>query len=118
MSPDFIRVLDAVCRERPRASDAIVWLQGDRYDRAEKTHSLFIKNWAPMILLSGNNILLDSDARLDEDNVSLLNMKQWLLDHEIPASAILIDDQAMNTHDQAARTVRLALKSVGTASSS
>jgi len=58
----------------PEKADAIVWLQGDRYDRGNKVLELFKKGFAPKILVSGNNVRVGKlgeidafhDARLDE----------------------------------------------------
>lgn len=88
-------------QERPKGSDAIVWLQGDRYDRGEKVLGLFQKNFASFIFLTGNNELLGKDTRPGEDNVSLSAMAQWLMDRGVPEIAIHIDDRSMNTREQA-----------------
>lgn len=94
--------------EKPRAADVIVWLQGDRYDRAEKVLSLFTAGFARLILLSGNNILIGEGPRPGENNISLVEMKQWLMSHQVPENAMVVDETSMNTREQAIHIVTIA----------
>ncbi|MFA7314333.1 MAG: YdcF family protein [Candidatus Magasanikbacteria bacterium] len=84
--------------EKPEKSDVIVWLQGDRFDRGEKVLELFRNKFAPIILISGNNIRMGQqgekeaffDANLDE-------IKNYLINNGIKQQKILIDDKSLNT---------------------
>lgn len=96
-------------QEQPKESDAIIWLQGDRYDRGEKVIELFQKNFAPLIFLTGNNKLLGKETRPGEENISLSDMAQWLMDRGVPETAIRIDDRSMNTREQAIHVMAEAL---------
>jgi len=107
---DFQELLRLTLAQAPEKADAIVWLQGDRLDRGPKTLELFQAGFAPVILLTGNNVLLGPDARLEEDNIGLLEMRSWLMERGVPADSILVDDRSMNTRDQAIKTLDLAAK--------
>lgn len=90
------------------SGDAIVWLQGDRYDRGDVTLDLYKKEKASNIILSGNNVLLGVGPRLGEDNVSLEEMKVWLLERGVPEEAIEIESNSMNTRDQSLHICEIA----------
>jgi uncharacterized SAM-binding protein YcdF (DUF218 family) len=87
-------------KRRIESSDAIVWLQGDRYDRAGTTFDLYRRGTAPFIVISGNNALIGEGKRPGENNISLEEMESWLLKRGVPRSAILFDSSSMNTRDQ------------------
>lgn len=96
--------------KEPEAGDAIVWLQGDRYDRGKKVLVLFKEKYAPLILLSGNNVLLSPRQRPGEKNISLPAMKRWLIKNGVKSRHIIVDDKAMNTKGQAMNVISLAQK--------
>lgn len=62
---------DMVLAQPPCKADAIIWLQGDRFDRAQKCLDLYQAGFAPLLVLTGNNQFLGKDVRPEEDNVSL-----------------------------------------------
>src|SRR3989338_2619752 len=99
-----------VTSQKPQSSDMIVWLQGDQFDRASKVLELWEQKMAPRIILTGNNALLGSDTRPGEHNFSLNEMQAWLVSRGVPDAAIMIDDQAKNTHEQAVNTLNFARK--------
>ena len=105
----FKLLYNLLLKERPEVADVIVWLQGDRYDRAPITLKLFKEKYAKKILISGNNILIGKGAKMGEKNVSLEMMKKYLLKKGIKEKDILIDDGAMNTKDQAEHISQMAV---------
>lgn len=110
MSANLISQLTKkVLAEKPRPADCIIWLQGDQFDRAAKVLELFRAGFAPLIVLSGNNVLLGkNEKRPDENNISLEAMKKWLLDNQVPEREIMIDDRSLNTREQAEHVISLA----------
>jgi len=104
----FVKLYDLVLSQFPEKSDIIIWLQGDRLDRATKVLKLYRAGWAKKILISGNNILVGSGPRPGEKNISLATMEKWLWEKGIKKSDIIVDDGAMNTKDQAEYVINLA----------
>lgn len=105
---EFKKIYDLLEQERAVKSDAIVWLQGDRYDRANKTLRLYNDGWAKKIIISGNNILIGNKTRKGENNISLESMKQFLLKKGVAEKNLIIDCESMNTKDQAVHVLKLA----------
>ena len=97
-----------ILTEKPEVSDAIVWLQGDRYDRGPKTLELFQRGFAPVILISGNNELIGPEKRVGENNISLSEMKAWLIEHGVDDEVIITESKSFNTRDQAVNVISLA----------
>jgi uncharacterized SAM-binding protein YcdF (DUF218 family) len=95
------KLLKSIKQEKPQKADAIVWLQGDRYDRGRKVLNLFRGGWAPKIVVSGNDLLIGPDKIPGENNVSLTEMVKWLKKRGIKSRQIIIDGQSFNTLDQA-----------------
>jgi len=104
----FIILHDLLLKEEPCSAEAIVWLQGDRYDRARKVFKLYQAGWSRRIIITGNNILLGKKTRPGENNISLEKMKESLLRRGVKASDLLIDDGAMNTNEQAKHVLKMA----------
>jgi hypothetical protein len=96
--------------ERTKPCDAIIWLQGDRYDRADVVLDIYKKRFASKIVLSGNNVLIGIGVRPGEDNVSLYDMEKWLLEHGVPSEAIVMEPHSMNTRDQSLNVCEMAKK--------
>lgn len=96
--------------EEPVHGDVLVWLQGDRYDRAEKIIELYKKNYAPRILITGTSLLIGKDIKPEENNISLDDMKQWLLERGVEEKNIIIDEGAMNTREQAEHVITRAIQ--------
>jgi len=105
---EFKKLYDLLRQEKVAKADAIIWLQGDRYDRAPKTLKLYNDGWAKKIIISGNNILIGDKTRKGEKNISLDSMRQFLLKKGIAARNLIIDGGAMNTKEQAAHILELA----------
>lgn len=110
MDAVILELQNLVTSQLPEPSDVIVWLQGDQFDRAPKVLELWQKNFAPRILLSGNNVLLGENIRPGENNFSLDQMKTWLIKHKVPEKFIVVNDSAMNTREQAENVLALAQK--------
>jgi len=104
----FIALLELIRQEKPEKADAIIWLQGDRYDRGRKVLTLFKSGWAREIVISGNNYLVGPDKKLGENNISLTEMVEYLKKRGIESQRIMIDDQSFNTKDQAKNVLKLA----------
>jgi|GEM_PF-511463 len=94
--------------EKPQRASVIVWLQGDRYDRAQKTLKLYNDGWAKKIIISGNNILIGDKTRKGEKNIPLDSMRQFLLKKGVAPKDLIIDDSALNTKEQAVHILKLA----------
>ena len=99
---------ELVENEPVRPSDVIVWLQGDRLDRAARVLELWNRKIAPIIVVSGNDSLVGPSTRTGENNISTVEMARWLLNHEVPPQAIVVDDESFNTRDQAVNVLNLA----------
>jgi len=108
---NFKNILDKIMEEKPQEADAIVWLQGDRYDRARKVLGLFKKGWAKKILLSGNNIP-PTMKRIEgvDYEITLINLADWLKKRGVNSKDILIDDKSFNTAMQANNVLLIAKK--------
>lgn len=101
-------LFDRLFKQKPYEANAIIFLQGDRFDRAPKVVALYRENFARYILITGNNDLVGRGKRNEENDVHLLKLKEYLVRHGIPQESIFIDDASMNTLDQARNTVRIA----------
>jgi len=88
---------------KPEKADAIVWLQGNMYDRGEKVLELYHAGYAPWIVVTGNNT-----RAVEDDNVKIHDIVSWLEKHGVDRSAVLVDDQSINTLDQATHVVASA----------
>lgn len=105
---EFKKLYNLIIKEMPQSSDVILWLQGDRYDRASKVVWLYKNNYGKKIIITGNNLLIGKKLRIGEDNISLSQMKNHLLKRGIDKKNIIIDDGAMNTRDQAEHIFKIA----------
>lgn len=95
-------------QQKPAPADSIVFLQGDRFDRADKVQSLFNNALARLIFITGNNILAGRGKRYEENDVRLSKLKERLINKGIPEEAIIIDEHSLNTYDQATNTIKTA----------
>lgn len=106
---DFEKFLSILLRiVSPQRSDAIVWLQGDGFERGGKVLDLYLAGWSDLIILSGNNFLLTNKDRPGETNVFLEDMKHWLCGRGVKEDDIIIESESMHTKDQADHVVNLA----------
>lgn len=101
-------LFEKILGQAPQKADAIVLLQGDQADRAPMALSLFQQRLAPLILISGNNVLVGPNTRPEESDFELALLEKYLVEHGVPASSVLIDDQAFNSFGQAVNAVRIA----------
>ena len=104
----FEKLYGLLLEEKPQLSDAIIWLQGDRYDRGHKVFKLYKEGYAKKIIISGNNVLIGNKIRIGETNVSLDKMKDFLLKKGVDEKCIIVDDGAMNTKEQAEHIFRIS----------
>jgi hypothetical protein len=107
---DFKKLQDLILLQPLKKADIIIWLQSDRYDHAVTIWNLYKNGWSNKIIISGNNILIGPDTKQGENNVSLAEMKNWLLKKGMKKNDLIIDDGAMNTKDQAEHIMSLAVK--------
>ena len=103
-----IKLYSLLLKEIPQSSDAIIWLQGDRYDRGYKVIKLYKEDYSKKIIITGNNILIGNKTRVGEANISLDAMKDFLLKKGVDNKSIIIDDGAMNTKEQAEHIFKIA----------
>lgn len=105
---EFKNLYNLLLKVKPKKADTIVWLQGDRYDRAFKVYRLYKDEWSKKIIISGNNVLIGNKLRLGENNISLDKMKNFLLKKGVRKKDLIIDDGAMNTKEQAEHILKTA----------
>jgi len=106
---EFLELIEIIKQEKPQKSDAIIWLQGDRYDRAGKVLNLFREGWAKRVVITGNDKLIGLSERPGEKNISLGEMAAYLKKKGIKDKFILIDNKSYNTADQAENVLQLAI---------
>jgi uncharacterized SAM-binding protein YcdF (DUF218 family) len=105
-----IKIQKMVMSENPHKSSVIVWLQGDRFDRAERALELLRSGISVYILITGNNKLIGKGVRFGENNVSIVDMEKWLIDKDVPSEYIIVDANALNTRQQAENTIDMAMR--------
>lgn len=105
---EFKKLHDLILKEKPEKADVIIWLQGDRYNRASKVIKLYKQNWSEKIIITGNNILIGDRKRPGERNISLEEMKKFLLKKGVNEKDLIIDNGAMNTKNQAEHVFKIA----------
>lgn len=110
MNKDFLKLYRALIRVKPEKSDAVVWLQGDRYDRGGVVVKIYKSKLANLIVISGNDILIGPHSRLGENNISLANMEKYLIRNGVAKRDIITDDGSLNTKEQATHIIKLAKK--------
>lgn len=103
-----VELFEKLLTQEPQHADAIVFLQGDRLDRAPKARSLHEQGFAEQILITGNNELAGRGKRSQENNVHLSKLKKYLVDRGVGEEVITVDERSMNTREQAANTIRRA----------
>lgn len=105
---DTARLFKKLLQQNPEPANAIIFLQGDRLDRAPAVVSLYKSGLAHVILITGNNDLIGPGKRNEENDIHLSKLKAYLLKRKIPEMAIMIDDQSLNTLEQAITAIRIA----------
>lgn len=104
----FKQLYNLILSEKTVKADAIVWLQGDRFNRSQKVLELYRAGYSDKIIVTGNNILVGAGQRPGENNISLPEMHDWLVLKGVAEPAILIDENSMNTKEQAENIITLA----------
>lgn len=107
MDKKIEQLQNLVMNQMAEKADAIVWLQGNMYDRGPKVLELFKMKYAPRIVVTGNNTRV-----VEEDDVHVDDIVRWLNEHGVSREEIMVDDQAMNTKDQAEHVIAMAVKYV------
>lgn len=105
---EVIRLYDFVLKQPAQKSQAIVWLQGDRYDRGKRVVELYKNKFAPKIVLTGNSVLIGKGRRPEENNISIKEMENWLIRQGIRRQDIIVDNNSLNTKEQAELVINLA----------
>lgn len=103
-----MQLFSKITSQAPQKSDAIILLQGDRFDHVKEPQDLYKKSIAPKIIISGNNELIGRGKRNDENDVHLLELKKELINNGIPETVIMVEDTSLNTKDQAQNVIKLA----------
>ncbi|MDO8592419.1 MAG: GNAT family N-acetyltransferase [bacterium] len=105
---DAVKLYYLLLKQPPRKSQAIIWPQGDRYDRGRKVLELYQRKWAPIIAITGNNALIGENDRAEEKNISVERMASWLIRRGVSQQDIIIDKNSLNTKEQAGNIMNLA----------
>lgn len=88
-----------VLTEEPVQADAIVWLQGNGYDRGAKVLALFSDGYAPIVVVTGNRT---------RSPITVDHLASWLVERSVRAEDILIEAESFHTRDQAMHVLALA----------
>ncbi len=87
---------------QPMQADIIVALGGDEGERVKTVLSLYQAGYAKYILLTGV---------APADTTNRLNYNDWrsqfLINHGVPETALLFDNEARNTHQEGIKTAQL-----------
>ena len=92
-----------VTTQQPEKSDAIIWLQGNRYDRGKKVLELYRGGLAPLVVVTGNNTRV-----VEDDNVRVDDIIKWLKNSGVGEEELILDNQSFNTYDQAVQVIGIA----------
>lgn len=110
LNKKFTELLNLILQEKPEKSDAIIWLHGDRLDRAPKVLELYLEKWSDKIVITGNNVLIGIGPRFEENNMSIEEMADWLVKNKVSKSDIIIDYLGINTRDQSKNMIGMAME--------
>ena len=104
MITDREKILAIVDNDCLSASDAIILLEGDGFDRFRKAVSLYKQGKAPKIVFSGN--ITDYDY----GSFPFAEVLPRMLEAGVPEDDIIHEDKSLNTREQAVEVVRMALE--------
>lgn len=90
-----------ILNEAPVPADAIVWLQGNGYDRGTRVIELFRQGYAPRIVITGNRT---------RSSITVDHLVAWLAERGVPADAVMVDASSFHARDQAVRVLDLAVE--------
>jgi RimJ/RimL family protein N-acetyltransferase len=107
MNSNFQKLYNLLLVQKPEKSDAVVWLQGDRYDRGNKVLEIYKSKLARLIVISGNDNLIGPRVRVGENNIGLSDMKEYLIKNGVNKNNIIFDKGALNTKEQAIHIIKL-----------
>jgi uncharacterized SAM-binding protein YcdF (DUF218 family) len=99
---DREKILAIVDNDCLSASDAIILLEGDGFDRFRKAVSLYKQGKAPKIVFSGN--ITDYDY----GSFPFAEVLPRMLEAGVPEADIIHEDRSLNTREQAVEVVRMA----------
>ena len=102
MITDREKILAIVDNDCLSASDAIILLEGDGFDRFRKAVSLYKQGKAPKIVFSGN--ITDYDY----GSFPFAEVLPRMLEAGVPEDDIIHEDKSLNTREQAVEVVRMA----------
>ena len=102
MITDREKILAIVDNDCLSASDAIILLEGDGFDRFRKAVSLYKQGKAPKIVFSGN--ITDYDY----GSFPFAEVLPRMLEEGVPEDDIIHEDKSLNTREQAVEVVRMA----------
>jgi uncharacterized SAM-binding protein YcdF (DUF218 family) len=105
-----MELFSTLLKSRPQLADAVIFLQGDQLDRAQKVVGLYRNGFAPRVLITGNNDLIGRGKRNEENDYHLDMLKTALTENHIPEDAIAVDSSSMNTKEQAIFAIDWAQK--------
>lgn len=107
-NPELERLYELVSTQPVSLADAIIWIQGDRFDRGPKVLSLYQNNVAKIIVVTGNNVLVGVGPRPGENDAPADELVTWLKDRGVPNQDIILDSESLNTAEQAKNVIQLA----------
>jgi len=87
-----------------KKADAIILLEGDGFCRIKKTVQLFRDGWAPRIVISGG---VDNRGY---GSFPARELRKKLIQTGIPTNKIALDEQSLNTRDQAVEIMQMTRK--------
>ncbi len=87
-----------IASDAPRASDAIILLEGDGLARIPKAEQLYGDHLAPLVVISGG---IDAKPRS-------IPAREMLAASGMPHGAVLLEEASRNTREQAVAIMRLA----------
>ena len=102
MITDREKILAIVDNDCLSASDAIILLEGDGFDRFRKAVSLYKQGKAPKIVFSGN--ITDYDY----GSFPFAEVLPRMLEAGVPEDDIIHEDKSLNTREQAVEVVRMS----------
>jgi hypothetical protein len=108
MKQEFWVLYNLLLQCQPQKSDAIVWLQGDQYDRAYKVLELYKTGFSELVIITGNDQLIGSNIRQGENNISFEEMVYFLIKRGVKKEHILQDKKSLDTKGQAIAVINLA----------
>lgn len=108
LNPDLVQLYEFVLNQFLIPADAIIWIQGDRFDRGAEVLGLYKQGMGKTIVITGNNVLCGVGPRPGENDAPIDELVTWLKDRGVPDKDIIMDSSSLNTAQQAKNTIQLA----------